>query len=406
VLLVVALVGLRGANRDVHSYRVELAPLAGSDGRDGAVPAVVYEPGPARRRGRARSTEPLPSIVLGHGFAGNAGMMSSLARHFARAGYAVIAIDFTGHGHNTRPFAGAGASGRDLLLRDLEAAVLFARTQPHFDPERVSVVGHSMGGFAVLEYGSRDASLAATVAISAGAVPTGPYRVPNVLFIFASRDPVGLREGARSAGAQLAGLERLVVDRTYGEIPRGNAVRLSEVEGVDHLTILYSQQAAQRILEWIELSSGPGVGALPPAPDSRFGFALLGLLGALIVVSLLADAFAPLVPRVDLSHALPLPSLAALTAALVGTAVLLGGVNGFATSGPFGFVGIVAGGDLLGLFGIAGVALLVYGARRGEVRALGLEYARTWAVAGSSAQTSGCCAVPEAAACGCRSSAG
>lgn len=376
LLLVVSLLGLRMATRDVFHYAVELGE---------GVPVVVYEPGEARFWGEPpRPGRRFPVVVLAHGFASNAGAMSTLARHLVRAGYAVITPDFRGHGRNGHPFAYAGVSVPPGLLEDLEAAVLYARTQPQFDGERVAVAGHSMGGSAVLAYAAHEPSVAAVIGISGGARPEGPYPPPNVLLIWASGDPKRSRTRFREVGAKLAGLERLVLDRTYGEATRGSAVRLSEVEGLDHLTILYSRETARRMVAWLGTTLGPGTGKLtPPASDGRFVWCGLGLAAAMVLLWGLVRALTPLLPREALAEIQrPLGSLAILVTALLATLLLFAGVDSMAAQGPFGFVPLTAGRDLIGFFALSGALLWVWLAVHGRMPAAGLRDVRTYIGAG------------------------
>ena len=189
-------------------------------------PAIVYEPVSAG----SALTEPAerglaPVVVLAHGFASSERTMSVLARHLARAGYAVIALDFRGHGANTRSFPVTTRGVSSELIEDVASAVLYARMQPGFDGENVALVGHSMGGHAVLAYAGREPGLAAVIGISGGIHLEGPYPPPNVLLLWASGDSRRRQLRLRRVGAELAGLERLVLDRTYGEPERGRAVR-------------------------------------------------------------------------------------------------------------------------------------------------------------------------------------
>jgi alpha-beta hydrolase superfamily lysophospholipase len=67
---------------------------------------------------------PGPVVILCHGFAANNAMTSSLARRIARSGYAVLALDFRGHGANPNAL---GPTADALGLRqDIDAALLYA----------------------------------------------------------------------------------------------------------------------------------------------------------------------------------------------------------------------------------------------------------------------------------------
>ncbi|HXX49346.1 MAG TPA: alpha/beta fold hydrolase, partial [Myxococcota bacterium] len=260
VALAFSLVGLRRASNDIQRSSTVLA---------GGVPAVVWEPSAPMPFGGPPSFDPpVPVVILCHGFAGDSAMMSSLARRIARAGYAVISIEFHGHGANRNPFS-FSFDGTELRS-DIDAALLFARTQPRFDGQRIALAGHSMGAFAVVSHAAHDPGVAAVVAISGGHAQSGPFTPPNTLAIWAAGDPPGLRMGEREMAAKQAGLEQLVEDKTYGEAARGTAVRMTEVPGVDHLTILYSAEAARRIVDWLGETLGPGHGTPEtPGPDPR-----------------------------------------------------------------------------------------------------------------------------------------
>ena len=373
LLLALSFIGLWRTASDVAHYPVEL---------DGRIPAVLYEPGPQRSFGRAERDRKLPVLVLAHGFSGNKGMMSFLARALARAGYAVLTFDFQGHGKNPNHFGFSMSEGRSGLADDLDAALLWASTQSHLDQQRIAIAGHSMGGFAVLDYASRTPGTRAAVVISAGAVPGGPYTPQNVLLIWATGDPEGIRTGARDAGAHFAGLDRLVLERTYGEPERGTGVRLSEVGGTDHITILYSDEAAARIAGWLGATLGSGD---PPVTgsDRTALWSLLSLISGLVLFAGLVELLAPRLPRVELPTVdRPLAALGLLLAALLGAVLLLAGVDGLASTGPLAFVPLVAGRDLLGFYAAGGLVLLVQMAARGQVPVTGLVDVRTWAGAG------------------------
>jgi len=370
VALAFSLVGLHRASDDIQRASTVLA---------GGVPAVVWEPtAPVPFGPPASFDPPVPVVILCHGFAGDSAMMSSLARRIAKAGYAVIALEFHGHGGNPNPF------GDPAQLRsDIDSALLYARTQPRFDGARIALAGHSMGAFAVVAHAARDPGVAAVIAISGGA-PSGPFTPPNTLAIWAAGDPPGLRKLEREMAAKLAGLEQLVADKTYGEPARGTGVRMTEVPGVDHVTILYSAEAARRIVDWLGETLGPGHGTPEtPGPDARLPFVLAGLAAALVLAFGLPRWLAPLAPRMGLAPVpRPLLPLAWLALALVAALVIQSGADSLATHGIFAFVPLAAGRELFEFFALAGVILLALGSRARALSADGLADARTWLSAG------------------------
>ena len=374
LLLAVSLTGLRRASNDIAHGSLVLP---------GGVPVVVWEPAPPLPFGQSPSFDPpAPVVVLCHGFAEDTATMSALARRIAKAGYAVVALDFRGHGENRNPLSPT-ADGLGLR-QDIDAALLYARTQPRFDGQRVALVGHSMGAYAVLAHAQSDPGIAAVVPISGGRELIGPFSPPNTFFIWASGDPDRTRRRGRELAAKLAGKEQLVEDKTYGELEHGTGVRMSEVPGTDHITILYSAEAARRIVDWLALTLGPGHGTPEtPGPDPRFAWSGLGLLAALVLVFGAPRALAQLAPRVGLPDVeRPLLHLALFAVALSSAVLLLSGFDGNAVRGPFSFIPLTAGRDLFGFFALAGALSLALGAYRGAVHADGLGDARTWLVAG------------------------
>jgi dienelactone hydrolase len=372
VLLVVALLGMRCASSQVAHYQVWL---------DGELPAVVYEPDGAR----SPDTPRLPVLVLSHGVGGNSSVMSSLARRLASRGIVVVTFDARGHGGNRRPFRPAMGFVPEGLIDDFDVAVLWARAQPHYDGQRLAIGGHATGASAALAYASRrDPGVAAVIAISGSAALDGPYTPPNVLLIWAERDSARARAMFRERAAELISAERLVVERVYGSFERGTAVRAAEVEWVNHLSILFSRAAADEVSTWLAsaLEPVPEATGRPPG-DSRFLWSALGLLAMLVLLWGAPVLVAPLTGRVSLPEVMhPWSRLGLVAGALLGSILVLVGVDSVSGGGPVSAYPIFGARELLGLFGIAGAGLLIYAARFAGVRAQGLRDWRSWTGAG------------------------
>ncbi len=368
----IAVAMLVAAERNVAHYGVTLS--------NGA-PAVVYEPGPPPPFGPPEHESPVPVLVLAHSFSGSKQTMSSLARRIARSGYAVVTFDFRGHAANGQPFGRALGGAADGLGADLDAAVLFARTESRFDGKRVAIAGHSMGAGAVLAYATREPNMGAVIAISGAGYLAGPYPPPNTLLVWASGDPAGLRERARAVAAKLAGLEQVVLDRDYGDPERGTAVRASEVDGVDHLTILWTGDAAARIVAWLERTIGPGEhpAAEGAESDGRFGAAALGGVSWLVLALAMIRWMGPLVPRTPLPEIRrPLARLGLVVVALLAGTLLVAGADPRADRSVLSFIPVIVGRDLVAVFLGAGVLLCLWLARRGELHLVALRAPRTW----------------------------
>lgn len=281
------------------------------------IPATLYLTAPAAP-GRPLPEPPgpgegAPVALLVHGYTVDRASMSILARRLARNGYAVLAIDVRGHGANRRPFAqdpeGAG------LFEDLSAAADWLRGSSWVDGSRLALVGHSMGAGACLRFAERDAAVDATVLISGGWALLGPHRPPNALFVYASRDPAPLREGVPALAAKLAGVETARDGERYGDFAARSAVRVLEIAGTDHGTILWSEATAREILGWLDASFGVERSGELALDEPRLGPALLVALAlpfAVVGIGLAAGALAPVRPR----HAADLRGLAGLALGL------------------------------------------------------------------------------------------
>ena len=98
------------------------------------------------------NAENMPAVVICHGFTGNRqldGHAKPLAKTLAQHGIASIAIDFAGSGESEEPFtAYTPATMRD----DITSAITYLTDTVGADPERIGLLGHSMGGRAVSVY--------------------------------------------------------------------------------------------------------------------------------------------------------------------------------------------------------------------------------------------------------------
>jgi len=268
---------------------------------EGDIPATLYLPDRSSSETGHLAEPPPPelrpaAVVLAHGFSEDRLAMSGLARAMSRAGYAVLTLDFRGHGANRNPFS--PERGRaDFLYSDLAAAVDFLRSSPDVDGSRIVVMGHSMGAGASLTYGTRDTGIDGVVLISGGWRMTGPHRPPNALFIYGEGDPLDLRRHSQRLAARLAGRSRAEPGIVYGEFDEARAVSHVQVSGADHITILYSTSAVRQIIAWLDHIYGVERGTFFVPPDRRLWPALLGLLALVLVLPGLGEVVGRLAPR-------------------------------------------------------------------------------------------------------------
>ena len=110
---------------------------------------------------------PRPTIVLLHGWCGNASNFLPAAHALHQAGFAVLLIESRNHGRSDW----ADHSSLPRFAEDLDSAIDWLKTLPLVDTKRIVALGHSIGAAAVLLSASRRHDLAAVVSISAFAHP-------------------------------------------------------------------------------------------------------------------------------------------------------------------------------------------------------------------------------------------
>jgi dienelactone hydrolase len=289
-----------------------------------------------------------PGVVVAHGFAGSARLMAPFGDTLAARGYVVVLLDFTGHGANTRPLR-LGDPGDPALRRDLDVAVAHLRSLPDVDPERISLVGHSMGAGAVTRYAADHPEIDSTVAISlpdaSAARPGAPARL---LLLVGGLEFRGFRDAADRAGEPgTPGRHRTVIP------------------GAEHVSILFSARAHRETADFLDgaatrpTSARAAGDAALPAPARRAG-------GAALVLIALAAGLVPLA-RVTLggvTRAWPRPDWPLLGRVTAVAAVAAAVAAVIARFLPTGVVPLALGGYVAALTAGTGAVLIAYASRR------------------------------------------
>ena len=155
------------------SFQTEDSEIAGTlavpEG-NGSFPAVIVlgGSGPWDRNGDedARRVEALRQV--GQPVFEVDSTYKDIAEGLSQAGMVTLRYDKRGIGNST----GEGGDFPEPSLRDLRAAVTFLRGHPSVDPERIALVGHSLGGLWALMEAAEDPDIAAVCLM---ATPAKPY---------------------------------------------------------------------------------------------------------------------------------------------------------------------------------------------------------------------------------------
>ena len=270
----------------------------------GGIPATMYLPGASNQPSEDNpfyQTFPKPpeqrppAVVLVHGFSSDRVNSSALARRIAQNGYGVLAIDVRGHGENRNSFVESQTGNG--LREDLQSAVEFLRKSSLVDGSRIVVIGHSMGAGASLDYATHDPNIKGSVMISGGFNLDGPEHPRNTLFIFAENDPGFIKATSALIAGHLAGSDKIEPGKLYGDFASGTAVEAIEVKGVNHVTIIWSADAARNIVQWLDGISGITHIAAPNVAEPRLSLIMICLLLFILLLIPIGRVCGGLTPR-------------------------------------------------------------------------------------------------------------
>ncbi len=352
VLLLVLLFALYVRTESYEdSFDIREARIAGS------IPAQLYLP----------KAEKPPIVIVAHGFTADKEIMQSLAYSLVRDGFAVLTFDFRGHGQNVTDF------DHDRLQEDMAHVVAFARNlnedmpqtfgqrPKQVDTKRIAIVGHSMGGGAVVNYGLHHPRIDATVPISGVPAPVTVTRPKNLFVIYAQKDPQDLIDAAWRMLRDGVEADNPVSDTTYGSFDLGTARRLSEVPKTDHITILFSMSAHRQIRDWLRQTWNMPPSDIKPA-DPRLAWMGWMYLLAFLIFFGLCSAIAWYLPAIPQRTG---KEVALNLVAFVVVCFVTLFVNMLAP--PLSFFPMPVGDNLVSYFFVVGVIYFLVAARRGNI---------------------------------------
>lgn len=225
---------------------------------------------------------PHPAVVLLHGSRPDRALhhYRNLSENLARRGFLTVFVRYFERGAH-------GRGGRADWRCSVSDAVTFATSLEGADPERVGVVGFSLGAFLALEQAPRDPRLGAVVAfyggLSRGMVEGVEAAMPPTLLVHGGADrvvpvwrSVDAAEMLRSAGCESDVLVYPKVRHGFGLNSRGGAdgaaARDAWERAVAFLDCHLRCQATggevgSACPTWVELDGAPVPALLNPSPD-------------------------------------------------------------------------------------------------------------------------------------------
>jgi dienelactone hydrolase len=236
---------------------LEIAPV-----EVGTTPATLYRlPGGERRL-----------VVVSHGFAGSRQLMEAYSLTLARAGLAVLAFDYEGHGRNTVPMSGdvTSVEGTTRRLIDETRRVIDAGLALPGITGPVALLGHSMATDVIVRTAAVDARVNDIVAISMYSEAVTPDHPQSLLIITGEWEP----------HLRAAAIEALrMIDPTAGEgdtLTEGDLRRRAIVAPmVEHVGVLYSATGLTEARDWLGGS---------PVPVTATGGAVVAMLASIVVL--------------------------------------------------------------------------------------------------------------------------
>lgn len=292
--------------------------------------------------------DPLPAIILVHGFAGSRQMVAAYGYTLAHAGYAVVMLDLPGHGRNRNPFA------RDANVAAIGEAFELLQNEPEVDISRVGLLGHSMGAEAVLRAALESPErYRATVAVSPAYTAVSAATPRNLQLQAGTWEP-----------QYLDAAQRILADAggSSTDFANGRARSLVTVARAEHIGILFRNTSHRAAREWFDQAFE----YQPAGSNDHRDWRLLGWLLHVVGWFLVASAIVPAYRReASLERDVirrPAQWIGLVAAPFVATgAVLL--LDPFVPVRSLG--GVVVGGALAFWFLAAGTVFLLVAYRHG-----------------------------------------
>ena len=161
----------------LHGLRAPRVGHGPGFGHPGVAPdqvQAVHIPGPRGKqlfgwlvRPAGTAAGPHPAVLALHGWGANAEMMGPVVPPLHDAGFAVLLIDARCHGRSDDE----DFTSMPRFAEDIAAGLAWLRQQPGIAPDRLALIGHSVGAAAALLHAARHLDVRAVVSLSAFAHP-------------------------------------------------------------------------------------------------------------------------------------------------------------------------------------------------------------------------------------------
>lgn len=204
-----------------------------------------------------------PAIIHVHGNAGHVALHADFSAFLTQAGFHVFVFDYRGFGRSD----GGGRLTRAALLADTHAAIDSLRARPDVDPERIGMLGYSLGGVFGLAAAAEREEIRAVASVAAfsswkaiardhlggvgGVLARAGVDAETAAAALGDR-PLLLIHGEADAVVPAAHSERLA------EVCRGAGVEaeLMIVPGADHVDVLDPGRVRQGVVEFFREGLG------------------------------------------------------------------------------------------------------------------------------------------------------
>jgi len=204
----------------------------------------VYEP--------KNNDSPKYGVIVGHGFTASKESMHLTALTLVKRGFVVTTLDFRGHGRSGGTLSMGSSDDSDVLTRDILAVKTYLDSREDVVHGDYGIIGHSMGGRAAFSVCMDDDSFTRMVGIA----PSVDHdlidedRPEDLLIISARYDTLFPPEINRQVISKRHDIseEDVEYDKIYEDTVTTS--KISVIDNVDHLTVLWSSATHREIERW------------------------------------------------------------------------------------------------------------------------------------------------------------